>query len=346
LLCQRCHEQGILCGAELWPPKTEERILQGRRTGKTQEKFVASLKPGLPTFHGETITPLDNLYLPFFFDKRSDFTFTQMQVKQQRVATAIIPLEQTNLLESSKTVRSAATALSSFRHAEYSSNLHTFLYLGECYRCVRKALFATFVNVEVIYASYIMFKISLRMGKSCRIIFQHLFGLCKAIHHVKSTTPYVPQWEWEWMEGLLLDTPRPCSLALRSCRQLSCHKHAGVKRLGRRKYPDFGLEPIHRFTLSIFSTTLTNLLHISSEPRNPDGSVISVSVGLRHFLSASHVCKARTGLSEERFADTARRNSVGQVFDNWGDDVVENTSRYQNTRVCRTGNNRAAESSR
>jgi hypothetical protein len=189
----------------LGPISESKRLNEASNDDKLgQFVFSIDLVPKSPP-ESQFVTLYDSLYLQYFVEKRCRSAATLLQVNGGFIGFQVIPAEGIELLWSSQSVRWAALAYASFQKAGDLPNQYTFVYLGHCYKQIRNAI-STSVRIDLVYACYMLIKIALAMDESMETIHSHLVGMYKILNFHRSVPLIMKEWEWEWMEGIWLDS--------------------------------------------------------------------------------------------------------------------------------------------
>ena len=150
------------------------------------------------------VTPFDDLYLQYFSEKRCRSSYSLASAAGEIVGWTVLPKRRSSLLVTAQALQYAVMGFGSYMKSGDQTREHTILYIGRCYEYTRLAILHS-PTVELIYVSYILFRLAIFMDESIETISIHLSGFHAVRKYLKSNPWLVEEWEWDWMDALWLD---------------------------------------------------------------------------------------------------------------------------------------------
>jgi hypothetical protein len=201
LPCERCKEREIACGPKIWGDKAEKDLVEQGSSKLVSNTAILFFNRPLPKPENSTITPLDDHYWQYFLFQNhiGEYNFTSFSERTRKIY--IVQTSHLPRLVSSEIFRCAALAFASFFLVAGDSAHHSFLYLGQCYSRLRKALSGP-VSMDLGYATYLLAKVAIRDADPL----PHLAGF----DHILNCFLTVPsreytKWDVVWLKALYLD---------------------------------------------------------------------------------------------------------------------------------------------
>jgi hypothetical protein len=158
----------------------------------------------LPTPDDQYLAELEAQYLQFFFSKicsQSPFV-TDFKMSFWSM-DLFIPIHRTTFPILSQSLRYGVLAFAAFKRAGYRSP-DTMEYMGRCYKHTSNAITKS-EFVDIVYTTYCMVVLTLRLGESWKTISDHIVGFYLALNNVVTLGCGLSVEEWMLMEKLWHD---------------------------------------------------------------------------------------------------------------------------------------------
>lgn len=202
LPCKSCSERGFPCGDKVFAT-IDRKASDGKTHAISSELYgILDISPPLTTPDDLVCSPIEKQYLQFFhttFDGgvSNDITYNM----QFWSLDLVIPLHRMIFPIASKALRYAVLTFAEFLRAGHMS-FDALQYLGKCFRSINDAISNSTSFVDLVYASYTVVVLGLKMKEPMEKMLTHLHGFCLGLKSLMNTPDALPIEESLWMEQI------------------------------------------------------------------------------------------------------------------------------------------------